>query len=164
VTGVLLDTYPRSPVHAPRQVFADPAVAIAEGADAVTGIEVLRGREALFAAVASMPRRHGGCWTGSMRRTWSGVRAAQAAAGIGLAGAEGAGGRDQGGTDGMRMPGAARPAAVIGAASPAGASLNAMAAVVPGMPSGSPMVATGRGANPAGPPGSGALGVRDDGH
>jgi len=42
-------------VHAPRQVVAGPAVAIAGGADAVTGIEVLRGREALFGAVASMP-------------------------------------------------------------------------------------------------------------
>jgi hypothetical protein len=42
-------------VHAPRQIFADPAVAIADGADAVTGIEVLRRREALFGAVAPMP-------------------------------------------------------------------------------------------------------------
>ena len=32
----------------PGQVFADLAVAIADGADAVTGIEVLRDREALF--------------------------------------------------------------------------------------------------------------------
>jgi hypothetical protein len=42
-------------VHAPQQVFADPAVAIADGADAVTGIEVPRDRKALFGAVASMP-------------------------------------------------------------------------------------------------------------
>ena len=55
VAGVLLDTYPAFPVHAPRQMFADPAVAIADGADAVTGIEVLRRREALFGAVAPMP-------------------------------------------------------------------------------------------------------------
>ena len=55
VAGVLLDTYPGFPVHAPRQIFADPAVAIADGADAATGIEVLRRREALFGAVAPMP-------------------------------------------------------------------------------------------------------------
>jgi hypothetical protein len=36
-------------------VFADLAVAIADGADAVTGIEVLRDRESLFGPVASMP-------------------------------------------------------------------------------------------------------------
>jgi hypothetical protein len=39
----------------PGQVFADLAVVIADGADAVTGIEVLRDREALFGPVASMP-------------------------------------------------------------------------------------------------------------
>jgi hypothetical protein len=55
VTGALLDTYRGFPVHLPGQVFADLAVAIADGADAVTGIEVLRDREALFGAVASMP-------------------------------------------------------------------------------------------------------------
>jgi hypothetical protein len=36
-------------------VFADLAVAIADGADAVTGIEVLLDRESLFGPVASMP-------------------------------------------------------------------------------------------------------------
>jgi hypothetical protein len=55
VTGALLDTYRGCPVHAPGQVFADLAVAIADGADAVTGIEVLRDRGALFGPVASMP-------------------------------------------------------------------------------------------------------------
>lgn len=55
VTGALLDTYRGVPVHMPGQVFADLAVAIADGADAVTGIEVLRDREALFGPVASMP-------------------------------------------------------------------------------------------------------------
>jgi hypothetical protein len=55
VTGALLDTYRGFPVHMPGQVFADLAVAIADGADAVTGIEVLRDREALFGPVASMP-------------------------------------------------------------------------------------------------------------
>jgi hypothetical protein len=55
VTGALLDTYRGIPVHMPGQVFSDLAVAIAGGADAVTGIEVLRDREALFGPVASMP-------------------------------------------------------------------------------------------------------------
>ena len=55
VTGALLDTYRGFPVHLPGQVFADLAVAIADGADTVTGIEVLRDREALFGPVASMP-------------------------------------------------------------------------------------------------------------
>ncbi len=55
VTGALLDTYRGVPVHMPGQVFADLAVAIADGADAVTGIEVLRDRESLFGPVASMP-------------------------------------------------------------------------------------------------------------
>jgi len=55
VTGALLDTYRGLPVHLPGQVFTDLAVAIADGADAVTGIGVLRDREALFGPVASMP-------------------------------------------------------------------------------------------------------------
>jgi Transposase DDE domain group 1 len=55
VSGVLLDTYRGFPLHMPGQVFADLAVAIADGADAVTGIEVLRDRQGLFGAVASMP-------------------------------------------------------------------------------------------------------------
>src|SRR6266516_1090932 len=55
VTGALLDTYRGFPLHMPGQVFADLAVAIADGADAVTGIEVLRDRQALFGPVASMP-------------------------------------------------------------------------------------------------------------
>src|SRR5487761_1170614 len=55
VTGALLDTYRGLPVHLPGQVFTDLAVAIADGADAVSGIEVLRDREALFGPVASMP-------------------------------------------------------------------------------------------------------------
>jgi hypothetical protein len=42
VSAVLLDTYPGCPLHMPGQVFTDLAVAIADGADAVTGIEVLR--------------------------------------------------------------------------------------------------------------------------
>jgi hypothetical protein len=55
VTGALIGTYRGVPVHMPGQVFADLAVAIADGADAVTGIEVLRDRQALFGPVASMP-------------------------------------------------------------------------------------------------------------
>ena len=55
VTGELLDTYRGFPVHLPGRVFADLAVAIADGADAVTGIEVLRDRESLFGPVASVP-------------------------------------------------------------------------------------------------------------
>jgi hypothetical protein len=55
VTGALLDSYRGFPLHMPGQVFADLAVAIADGVDAVTGIEVLRDREALFGPVASMP-------------------------------------------------------------------------------------------------------------
>ena len=55
VTGELLDTYRGFPVHLPGQVFADLAVAIADGADAVTGIEVLRDRGSLFGPVASVP-------------------------------------------------------------------------------------------------------------
>ena len=93
---MLLDTYPGFPVRAPRQILAGPAVAIADGADAVTGIEVLRRREALFGAVA-----HGGCWTGSMSLTWSGC-----------------GHRRSRRHGCMRMPGVAGPAAVIAAASP----------------------------------------------
>jgi Transposase DDE domain group 1 len=55
VSRALIDTYRGLPVHAPGQVFADLAVVIADGADAVTGIEVLRDRQALFGPVASMP-------------------------------------------------------------------------------------------------------------
>jgi hypothetical protein len=45
---------PGVPLHLPGQVFTDLAVAIADGADAVSGIEVLRDRQALFGPVASM--------------------------------------------------------------------------------------------------------------
>jgi Transposase DDE domain group 1 len=55
VSAALLDTYRGLPLHLPGQVFADLAVAIADGADAVTGIEVLRDRRGLFGPVASMP-------------------------------------------------------------------------------------------------------------
>jgi Transposase DDE domain group 1 len=55
VTGALIDTYRGFPLHLPGQVFTDLAVAIADGADAVSGIGVLRDRQALFGPVASMP-------------------------------------------------------------------------------------------------------------
>lgn len=55
VTGALADTYSGPWTHAPGQVFGDVAVAVADGAKTVTGIEVLRDREALFGRVASMP-------------------------------------------------------------------------------------------------------------
>ena len=52
---VLLDTYRGVPIHAPGQVFADLAVAVADGADCVSGIGTLGDRRELFGAVASMP-------------------------------------------------------------------------------------------------------------
>jgi hypothetical protein len=55
VTGALLDTYKGVPVHPPGRVFADLAVAVADGADAISGISVLGDREDLFGPVASMP-------------------------------------------------------------------------------------------------------------
>src|SRR6266516_2075516 len=55
VTAALADTYRGPWVHAPGRVFTDLAVAVADGADAVSGIEVLGDREALFGPVASMP-------------------------------------------------------------------------------------------------------------
>jgi hypothetical protein len=55
VTGALLDTYRGVPVHAPGRVFTDLAVAVADGADAVSGIGVLGDRTDLFGPVASMP-------------------------------------------------------------------------------------------------------------
>jgi hypothetical protein len=55
VTGALIGTYKGTPVHAPGRVFADLAVAVADGADAISGISVLGDREELFGPVASMP-------------------------------------------------------------------------------------------------------------
>jgi len=45
VTAALADTYRGPWVHAPGQVFADLAVSVADGADAVSGIEVPGDRE-----------------------------------------------------------------------------------------------------------------------
>lgn len=55
VSDVLIDTYGGVPVHAPGRVFTDLAVAVADGADAISGISVLGDREDLFGPVASMP-------------------------------------------------------------------------------------------------------------
>src|SRR5919106_341272 len=55
VTAALIDTYRGVPVHAPGRVFTDLAVAVADGADAISGIGVLRDRQDLFGPVASMP-------------------------------------------------------------------------------------------------------------
>lgn len=55
VTGALADTYAGPWLHAPGQVFADLAVAVADGADAVSGIGLLGDREQLYGLVASMP-------------------------------------------------------------------------------------------------------------
>ncbi|MDP3714630.1 MAG: transposase, partial [Mycobacteriales bacterium] len=55
VSAALLDTYKGQPVHPPGRVFTDLAVAIADGADAISGIAVLGDRTELFGQVASMP-------------------------------------------------------------------------------------------------------------
>jgi hypothetical protein len=68
VTDALIDTYKGVPTHAPGRVFTDLAVAVADGADAISGISVLVDRQDLFGAVARC-RPPGGCWTGSRGRT-----------------------------------------------------------------------------------------------
>jgi Transposase DDE domain group 1 len=55
VTKALIGTYRGVPVHAPGRVFTDLAVAVADGADAISGISVLGDRQDLFGPVASMP-------------------------------------------------------------------------------------------------------------
>ncbi|MDP3894398.1 IS1380 family transposase [Nocardioides sp.] len=55
VTAALIGTYKGVPLHAPGRVFTDLAVAVADGADAISGIAVLGDREDLFGPVASMP-------------------------------------------------------------------------------------------------------------
>jgi hypothetical protein len=55
ISRALIGTYKGLPFHAPGRVFTDLAVAIADGADAVSGIAVLGDREDLFGPVASMP-------------------------------------------------------------------------------------------------------------
>ncbi len=55
VTSALIDTYRGTPIHQPGRVLTDLAVAVADGADAISGISVLGDREDLFGPVASMP-------------------------------------------------------------------------------------------------------------
>ena len=55
VTTALADTYRGPWLHAPGRVFTDLAVAVADGADAISGIRVLGDREDLHGPVASMP-------------------------------------------------------------------------------------------------------------
>lgn len=55
VTAALIGTYRGVPFHPPGRVFADLAVAVADGADAISGISVLGDRQDLFGPVASMP-------------------------------------------------------------------------------------------------------------
>jgi DDE family transposase len=55
VTAGLINAYKGVPVHPPGRVFADLAVAVADGADAISGISVLGDRQELFGPVASMP-------------------------------------------------------------------------------------------------------------
>ena len=51
----LIDSYRGRPVHGPGRVLTDLAVAVADGADCVSGISVLYDRQDLFGPVASMP-------------------------------------------------------------------------------------------------------------
>ena len=53
ITQALIGTYRGVPVHAPGRVFADLAAAVADGADAISGIAVLRDRDDLHGPVAS---------------------------------------------------------------------------------------------------------------
>jgi hypothetical protein len=55
VSGALVDTYAGPWLHAPGRVFTDMAVAIADGADCVSHIEVLGDRHEVAGPVASMP-------------------------------------------------------------------------------------------------------------
>jgi hypothetical protein len=55
ITQALIGTYRGVPVHSPGRVFTDLAAAVADGADAITGIAVLRDRDDLHGPVASMP-------------------------------------------------------------------------------------------------------------
>lgn len=55
VSAALIDTYRGVPVNAPGRVFTDLAVAVADGADAISGTGVLGDRAEVFGAVASGP-------------------------------------------------------------------------------------------------------------
>lgn len=51
----LVDTYSGPWIHSPGQVLTDLAVAVADGADAIGGVQVLGDRQDVFGSVASMP-------------------------------------------------------------------------------------------------------------
>ena len=58
VTGLsepLMDSYKGLPVHAPGRVLTDLAVAVADGATNISGIQTLTDRQDVFGPVASMP-------------------------------------------------------------------------------------------------------------
>lgn len=55
LNGALVGTYRGVPIHAPGRVLSDLAAAVADGADAITGIAVLGDRQGVFGPVASMP-------------------------------------------------------------------------------------------------------------
>ena len=55
VTAVLADTYKGPWPHPPGRVFTDVAVAVADGADAISGIGALADRGGLHGPVASVP-------------------------------------------------------------------------------------------------------------
>ena len=67
----LADTYQGPWLHPPGQVFTDIAVAVADGADAISGIEVLGDRQDCSVRWRRC-RRRGGCWMGSRRPGWTG--------------------------------------------------------------------------------------------
>ena len=53
--AALIGTYKALPIHFPGRVLADLAVAIADGADSISDLAVLRDQPQLFGAVASTP-------------------------------------------------------------------------------------------------------------
>jgi len=55
VSTALVDTYRGPPVHAPGRVVADLADSIANEAEAMAGIQLVREREELFDPVTSDP-------------------------------------------------------------------------------------------------------------
>src|SRR4051794_41841198 len=87
VTEALIGTYRGAPVHAPGRVFTDLAVAVADGADAISGISVLGDRQDLFGPVASMPTT----WRGLDRGTEENPPTGRAAPARGGGAAGGAG-------------------------------------------------------------------------
>jgi hypothetical protein len=89
VSRALIDTYRGVPLHAPGRVFTDLSVAIADGADAISGIAVLGDREELFGMVASIPTtwrvldRIDAAHLGAVRQARAQARATAWAAGAG---------------------------------------------------------------------------------